>query len=236
MNTRDAPTYEFADGSPVRPGQKHRRGIGHATNSRKFSAASQSSSLSAGAQSQTIIHQQQAQSQSSYYTTDAWDNAESHHRKDDDACAGSLTYSACSSEDNAGADNKTSFAEIIKIIESEVQGEGAAELKACISEKSFVASGMGSGGYSSGGGIRGSCGRLDNETAVAGRMQRADDRDMQQHKEQQTAVKRQSSAAAMVTRAPTNSTADLKSIVDDRDEDCVFGVGFDENVLETIAG
>lgn len=231
MNTCDAPTYEFADGSPVRPGQKHRRGMGH---SRKFSVSSQSSSLSAGAQSQTIMHQQQAQSQC--YTTDAWDNAEGHHRKDDDACTGSLTYSACSSEDIAGADNKTSFADIIKIIESEVQGEGAAELKACISKKSFAPSGVGAGDYSSGGGNRGSCGRIDNETAVAGRVQRADDCGMQQHKEQQTTMKKQSSAAAMAKRVPTNSTADLNSIVDDRDEDCVFGVGFDENVLETIAG
>jgi hypothetical protein len=227
MNTRNAPTYEFADSSPVRSGRMHRRGMGNATNSRKISATSQSSSLSAGAQSQTTTHQQQAQSQSSYYTTDAWDNAEGHHRKDDDACAGSLTYSACSSEDNAGADNKTSFAEIIKIIESEVQGEGVAELKASISNKKLATSGMGGGDNSSGGGNRGSCGRFDNETAVAGRMQRADNSGIQQHKEQQTTVKKQSSAAAMVKRVPT---------VDDRDEDCVFGVGFDENVLETIAG
>jgi len=234
MNSRDAPTFEFAERSPVQTGQKHRRGIGHATNSRKISAASQSSSLSAGVQPMT--HQQQTQSQTSYYTTDAWDNADIHHRKDDNACNGSLTYSSCSSEGNAGSACKTSFADIIKIIESEVEGEGASDLKTFMSKKSVAASDMGGADYSSGGGNRECGGQFEKETAVAGWMQRAETRSMHKLKEQQTKVKKQTSTAATAMDVPSNSTMDLKSILDYRDEGCVFGVDFEENFLETIAG
>jgi hypothetical protein len=216
MDTRDAPTFEFADSSHVRHGQKHRRGRGYAANNRKVPSAALQSSSHAGAQSQTMMHHQQAQSQANYYTTDAWDDADAHHRKDDNTCTGSLTYSACSSEaseaseDNADSANKTSFSDIIKLIESEVEGEF-----------SIAASGSGGDDFSSGGRNRGS--GSAKETAVAGWMQRVDYRSMMQHKEQQTKAKKQSSTAAT-------------AIDDDRDEDGVFDVDFDDNVLETIAG
>lgn len=225
MSARCAPTFELADCVPIRTGQKHRRGMGHANNGRRISGELQSSSLSAGA-----MYQQQTQSQTSYYTTDAWDNADSYHRKDDIPCTGSLTYSSCSSEGNAGSDNKASFAEIIKLIESEVEAEGASELKSFISKKSVAAKRMGDRNYTSGGENRDLSSQIDRDTAVAERVQRAEDRSMQKQKEHQTKVKKQTSTATLAKRM------ELKCIVDDREEGCVFGLGFDENFLDTIAG
>ncbi|KAL3822063.1 hypothetical protein ACHAXA_000131 [Cyclostephanos tholiformis] len=219
MSTRIAPAFELADSLPVRTGQKHRRGMGHTNNGRKIPVASQSSTLSAGE-----TPQQHTQSQTSYYTTDAWDNADSYHRKDDIPSTGSLTYSSCSSEGNDGSANKTSFADIIKLIESEVECEGASELKSFTSKESVVASGMGGSNHASG------KKKLDRETAVAGWMQRTKDHSMQKQKEQHAKVTKQTSTAAIY------KSLEFKSIVDDRDEGSVFGLGVDENVLETISG
>jgi hypothetical protein len=223
MSTRCAPTFELADSSPGRTGQKHRRGPGHADKGRRISEELQPSSLSAG-----TMYQQQTQSQTSYYTTDAWDNADSHHRKDI-PCSGSLTYSSCSSGGDVGSDNKMSFADIIKLIESEGTGEGASELKSFIPQKNVAASGMGGSNYTYGGENRG-LGSQIREAAAAGRMQRAGDRSMKMQKEHQARVAKQTSTAALA------ESKELKHIVDDPDEGYVFGLGFDENILDTIAG
>lgn len=119
MNSRDAPTFEFADSSPVRPGRKHRRGRGSGTSSRKTSTAAGTESAAIGQAStsrsfqqgghkistvamnlsyehQSQMHNylnQQPQTQANYYTSDAWDNAGSPKGgRDDNSCTGSLTY------------------------------------------------------------------------------------------------------------------------------------------------
>ena len=54
----------------------------------------------------------------------AWDNyTDNTPRKEDSGCNGSLTYSACSSVTSTESANISSFADIIMIIESEVDGE-----------------------------------------------------------------------------------------------------------------
>ena len=248
MNSRDAPTFEFADSSPVRPGRKHRRGRGSGTNSRKTSTAAGTESAAIGQAStsrsflqgghkistvamnlsyeqQSQMHNdlhQQPQTQANYYTSDAWDNA------GDNSCTGSLTYSASSSVQSAESSNDSSFADIIKLIDSS-EGGGASDIHKFTAKKSKAASSSSGGGAS-----------LGKETAVSGWMQGVEDRRRSQKKAKENEQKKQTKkpvfSMSSSKRAPSNSNVDLNYSKDDSSEDDVHGDDFDEKILETIAG
>jgi hypothetical protein len=263
MNSRDAsPTFEFADSSsPVGAGRKHRRGRGNvAKNSRTPSAAgtggaaicpaatgkyhhqrggdknasssSVVSNLGGDHQSMTqhYLHQQ-PQTHANYYTSDAWDNSGPlrcglNNIKDDNSCTGSLTYSASSSVQSAESSNDSSFADIIKLIDSSDGGGGALDVNKITLKKSRAAT---SGGDS-----------LGKETAVFGWMQGAGDRRRSQQKTnvtEQIKKKKKKSVFSMSKHAPSSGNVELNYSKDDSSEgEDVFGVDFDEKILETIAG
>ena len=108
--------------------------------------------------------------------------------------------------------NDSSFANIIKLIDSE--GEGASEIKAFIAARSEAASdeGRGEGG------------------AVAGWMQRVDARSKQQQREKER-QQMQSAMAASGKQARSKVGVSLNYSRDDSDDE-----RFGENVLETITG
>ncbi len=255
MNSRDAPTFEFADSSPVRPGRKHRRGRGSGTNSRKTSTAAGTVSAAIGQAStsrsfqqgghkistvamnlsyehQSQMHNdlhQQPQTQANYYTSDAWDNAGfPKGGRDDNSCTGSLTYSASSSVQSAESSNDSSFADIIKLIDSS-EGGGASDIHKFTANKSKAASSSSGGGAS-----------LGKETAVSGWMQGIEDRRRSQKKakenEQKNQTKKPVFSMSTSKRAPSNSNVDLNYSKDDSSKDDVHGDDFDEKILETIAG
>lgn len=108
--------------------------------------------------------------------------------------------------------NDSSFANIIKLIDSE--GEGASEIKAFIAARSEAASdeGRGEGG------------------AVAGWMQRVDARSKHQQREKER-QQMQSAMAASGKQARPKGSVSLNYSRDDSDDE-----RFGENVLETITG
>lgn len=275
MNPRqNAPTFEFADSSPVRLGRKHRRGGATPTSRKSSSSASSSSGRSSSginnnsaatgynvgnksyrngghnyssAASELSSAQLQQHQPANYYTGDAWDNPNQNSNnanKDDNSCTGSLTYSASSSVQDESS-NDSSFADIIKLIDSE-GGEGSSEIKDFIAKQSKAA--VGSSGSSSnmnyvaaGGGMN------EKDAAVAGWMQRVEDRSRLQNQHAQLQMreaqeqKQKSRKGRLFSMdqskpAPSNSHVDLNYSKDDSSEDDVFGVDFDDNVLETIAG
>jgi hypothetical protein len=255
MNPHDAHTFELADDSPIRPGRKHRRGrlsasscrktptaagadsaaIGQASTSRSFqqcghkiSAVALNLTYENLSQKHNFLHQQ-PQTQASYYTSDAWDNAGSPKGgRDDNSCSGSLTYSASSSVQSAESSNDSSFADIIKLIDSS-EGAGASEFNKIIAKKTKAASSSSAGGDF-----------LSKETAVSGWMQGVEDRRRLQkpakENEQKKKKKKPLFTMSPPKRAPLNSNADLNYSKDDSSEDDVYGVDFDEKILETIAG
>lgn len=277
MNPRqNAPTFEFADTSPVRLGRKHRRGKGHAASSSRTTSSSTASSggrssssnsnaasghaagiksyrngghnySSAASEASSVLGVQsrlrhQSQQQANYYTGDAWDNnnpsGNNANNKDDNSCTGSLTYSASSSVQDESS-NDSSFADIIKLIESE-GGEGS-EIKEFIAKQSNAT--IGSSIASKTGAAAGG----NKDAAVAGWIQRVEDRSRLQHTHEQTKEtqgqnqkhanrKNRMFSMEQTKHPPSNGHVDLNYSKDDSSEDDVFGVDFDENVLETIAG
>ena len=133
MSSRGGPiTYGFADSTPVRTGQqRHRRGNTGNASSRGSSAASSSSSQSYSISDPDDCQTPpQSQPASHYFTDAAWDNyTDNTPRKEDSGCNGSLTYSACSSVTSTESANISSFADIITIIESEVDDEEGGRYK-----------------------------------------------------------------------------------------------------------
>jgi hypothetical protein len=252
MNSRDAQTFEFADNSPVRPGPKHRRGrgsgtssrkiptaagteittIGHASTSRSFqqgghkiSSVAMNLSYEHQSQMHNYLHQR-PQTQANYYTSDAWDNAGSPKGgRDDNSCTGSLTYSASSSVQSAESSNDSSFADIIKLIDSS-EGGGASDINKFTAKISKAASSSSGGGDS-----------LGKETAVSGWMQGVEDRH-RSHKKAKENEQKKKKKKPLFSMSPSKRTSnvDLNYSKDDSSEDDVFGVDFDEKILETIAG
>ena len=261
----NAQTYTFGDDPPVTSGKKLRRGRGcgrknntsstsKKTNTKEKSNNSSyrstgghySSAASLSAQAQ---HKKSGSSGSQkYFTTgDAWDNPSNTSSKnggyinnttnddnDDNSCTGSgtgsLTYSASSSVQSAESSNDSSFADIIKLIDSE--GEGASEIKDFIAKQTKAASGSDPGGNNI-------YGKEGKNAAVAGWVQRVEDRSRQQQAAQAKKKQQQSSSmnySMAKSSMPANSNVDLNYSKDDSSEDDVFGVDFDENILETIAG
>lgn len=275
---QNAPTFEFADNSPVRLGRKHRRGKGSSasrkTSTSAVASSGRSSSATTGhlggyksyrngghnyssaaseASGPRITLQQQQQA--NYCTGDAWENHNqigSNGNKDDNSCTGSLTYSASSSVQDESS-NDSSFADIIKLIDSE-GGEGASEIKDFISKQSNATDSSGSNIVSSSnaGDAFSNCAsggeQNQKDAAVAGWKQRLEDRSKQQHQnaqlqmrqaqEQQQNQKNQKGRLFSMGQLNhvTGSHVDLNYSKDDSSEDDVFGVDFDDNVLETIAG
>ena len=260
----NAQTYTFGDDPPVTSGKKLRRGRGYgrknntsstskktntkekSNNSYRSTGGHYSSAVSLSAQAQ---HKKSGSSGSQkYFTTgDAWDNPGNTSSKnggyinnntnddnDDNSCTGSgtgsLTYSASSSVQSAESSNDSSFADIIKLIDSE--GEGASEIKDFIAKQTKAASGSDPGGNNI-------YGKEGKNAAVAGWVQRVEDRSRQQQAAQAKKKQQQSSSmnySMAKSSMPTNSNVDLNYSKDDSSEDDVFGVDFDENILETIAG
>lgn len=139
MNSRDAPNLEFADSAPIRPGRKHRRGRGQASRKTTLTTggggggSSQITSTPMLSESHNYLHKHPYTKQANYYASDSWDNAalgspRNHHttnnNKDDNSCTGSLTYSASSSVQSAESSNDSSFADIIKLLDSTEGGDG----------------------------------------------------------------------------------------------------------------
>lgn len=242
--------------SPVGPGRKHLRGRGNvAKNSRKNppaagaaigpavtgksqqqrsggkNASSSPVVSNLGGEDQSMTHHylhQKPQTHANYYTSDAWDNAGSPRcgLKDDNSCSGSLTYSASSSVQSAESSNDSSFADIIKLIDSSEGCGGALDVTKIILKKSRAAT---SGGDS-----------LGKETAVFGWMQGAGERRKSQQKTNETEQikkKKKKSVFTMSKHAPSNGNVELNYSKDDSSEgEDVYGVDLDEKILDTIAG
>lgn len=220
MSNYSPPNFEFADDSPIQKGRKHRRGRGHATKS-----SSSSNSRSNGGPSSPSLSAQLTGSkntQTQYFSAD-WDNVNislnSRNNDDHNSCAGSLTYSASSSvqsgmSSGGESSNDSSFADIIKLIDSE--GEGSSEVKAFMSARSEAASEFGGTTAS----VR------DGGSAVAGWMQRVDARAKQQQQQKKQQQQQHNSSGR-----GRNSNAANVALNYSRDD------SNDEDVkLETITG
>lgn len=247
MNPRSSqPTFEFADDAPVRQGKKHRRGRGYMTRGKGSSAKSnggsntQSTSYRSGGHKYSSAASREASSaqHQPHYTANDWGentlnlkggNHGNGNNKDDNSCAGSLTYSASSSVQSAESSNDSSFADVLKLIDNE--GEGASELKYFMDKQSKAAIGKGDGAvqayHQRRGEDRNRAAQLQ-QLGMQAPMQAPPSRKKQQHQY----------TMASSRNVPTNGHVDLNYSKDDSSEDDVYGVDvdFDENVLETIAG
>ena len=264
-------SYEFADSTPVTSGnsKKHRRGRGIGNRKNKSGTSSTTSSSSskrsnfrlggrrgvASLSAQTSSNDKKLslpgrQQQQNVEEGSSSRSGGASNRDDNSVGAGSLTYSASSSVQSAESSNDSSFADIIKLIDSE--GEGASEIKDFIAKQSKAASGSDAGG----GNMNVFGQEIQKTSAVAGWIQRVEDRqrqhELEQQRQQQQKKKKDSSSSSSTaalnfhmddSKMPTNINADLtdlnysKDSKDDSSEDDVYGVDFDdENVLETIAG
>ena len=216
MSNFSPTNFEFTDDSPVQKGRKHRRGRAHNSSKSSFKTSGYHSSAASSS-----LQQSPREPHPQYYTSDAWDTNLSYNSKarDDNSCAGSLTYSASSSVQSgmsSGGDssNDSSFADIIKLIDKE--GEGANEIKAFIAAKSEAASDE--EGHAGGVG------------AVAGWMQRV--AASQREKErQQMQMQSAMAASGRQEKNPSRYNLSMNYSKDDSDDE-----GFGENVLETITG
>lgn len=213
MSKYSPTNFEFSDSSPTPKGRKHRRGRPH--NSSKSNAFKNHGNHSSAVSSS--LQQSPRDTQPQYYTSDAWDTSPNNtsfnsKNRDDNSCAGSLTYSASSSvqsgmSSGGESSNDSSFADIIKLIDKE--GEGANEIKAFIAAKSEAAIDEGHGGG-----------------AVAGWMQRV--AASKREKDRQEAQMR---SAMVATGKQGRANVPLNYSKDDSDED-----EYGENVLQTITG
>jgi hypothetical protein len=144
--------FEFADSAPTKTVRKHRRGRG--------SGSLQKTSSSFGSSTKGGKYSTAASTSLDALPTPSSKGIE----QDQNSCAGSLTYSASSSVFSAADSADSSFAEIIKILDTE-GGEGESKFKAFMSERPD---------------------RLHNAgmeaPAVAGWMQRVEERSKEQQK------------------------------------------------------
>jgi len=244
MANFSGPTFEFADDSPVRSGRKHRRGRGYNTGSRGGSGGNSSrqtsSYSSTGGHHSNVASQvlhtgqgdhcsKQSHCHPQYYAS-GWDdnnNTPSKQSGDQDhnSCTGSLTYSASSSiqsgvSSGGESSNDSSFADIIKLLDSE--GEGASEIKAFIAARTEAANNEG-GSFHLQGSAR-------NSDAVAGWMQRVDERNRQHLQQKQLQHAKKSS----LSKRDTSSNVDLNYSRDDSDDDDDDEL-FNGDALDTIA-
>ncbi|KAL7554691.1 hypothetical protein ACHAWF_018170 [Thalassiosira exigua] len=151
------------------------------------------------------------QAQAHYTTSDAWDttpkggsqrtgSGSSGHKdgndNDQNSCTGSLTYSASSSVQSAESSNDSSFADIIKIIDSENPAEKGGPLGEFISKQTKAASDP--GGQYAPGVEGGGSGRGDGakSPAVQGWNKRAEDRKARERKAQLAMQQAQGRAGA----------------------------------------
>ena len=260
------PTFAFADDTPVQKGRKHRgrrtnnNAATHANNSNNTNgAANQNSSYGQGGQKYSRAASMSAQNQrlnlqpskaNTYCASDtnSKGNNNNNNEQDQNSCAGSLTYSASSSVQSAESSNDSSFADIIKLIDSE--GEGASEIKEFMARQSKAANDGSAGVFIHG--MKGAKKSSSQNPAVQGWMQRVEDRSRAHQAQQQMAQaqtqtkaqahkKKQQPQHQQYTMAASkhvpNSHVDLNYSKDDSSEEDVYGVDFDdENVLETIGG
>ena len=157
--------FEFADSTPkTATGRKHRRGRG--SSSQQKPSSSFGSSATGGKYS----------SAASTSLNIASANGSKGIEQDQNSCAGSLTYSASSSVFSAEDSADSSFAEIIKILDTE-GGEGDSKFKAFMSERPDR--------------LQNACGM--DAPAVAGWMQRVEERSKGQQKLRQLEQKKSNS-------------------------------------------
>ena len=262
------PTFAFADDTPVQKGRKHRgrrtnnNAATHANNSNNTNgAANQNSSYGQGGQKYSRAASMSAQNQrlnlqpskaNTHYASDTNSKGNNtnntNNEQDQNSCAGSLTYSASSSVQSAESSNDSSFADIIKLIDSE--GEGASEIKEFMARQSKAANDGSAGVFIHG--MKGAKKSSSQNPAVQGWMQRVEDRSRAHQAQQQMAqAQTQTKAQAhkkkqqpqhqqytmTASKHVPNSHVDLNYSKDDSSEEDVYGVDFDdENVLETIGG
>mmetsp|Transcript_28747 Transcript_28747/g.69205 ORF Transcript_28747/g.69205 Transcript_28747/m.69205 type:complete len:239 (+) Transcript_28747:454-1170(+) len=236
--------FAFADDAPVQTGRKHRRGRGYMPNRQNAAAANRNQTGVAANGHQLGRGGSQASSQSQQrpqgnLNLSANANRTNSNKDDNNSCAGSLEYSQTSSiaEDS----NESSFADILKVFDSEVNG--SSEVKDFIARQSQAANG--GGGYAACGGGQYEAERTSNaDAAVQGWMQRVDSRKasaLQQMKQapktQPQKKQQQKFTMAEPKHVPTNPNVDFNySINDSSESEEVFEVDFDGNVLETIVG
>jgi hypothetical protein len=150
--------FEFADSTPTKnaAGRKHRRGKG----------SQKSSSSSYGSSSKSSKYSSAAATSLDALPTPGGSKSID---QDQNSCAGSLTYSASSSVFSADDSADSSFAEIIKILDTGEAGEGGAssKIKAYMAERPQER--------------QNACG-MDASPAVAGWMQRIEERSKEQQK------------------------------------------------------
>eukprot|EP00574_Skeletonema_japonicum_P012167 CAMPEP_0201713500 /NCGR_PEP_ID=MMETSP0593-20130828/316_1 /ASSEMBLY_ACC=CAM_ASM_000672 /TAXON_ID=267983 /ORGANISM="Skeletonema japonicum, Strain CCMP2506" /LENGTH=310 /DNA_ID=CAMNT_0048202657 /DNA_START=265 /DNA_END=1197 /DNA_ORIENTATION=- len=159
--------FEFADTTPSKSfGRKHRRGRG--AGSQQKPSASFVSSTKGG----------QYSSAASTSLNVAPAPGSKGIEPDQNSCTGSLTYSASSSVFSAEDSADSSFAEIIKILDTE-GGEGDSKFKAFMSERPDR--------------LQNACGM--DAPAVAGWMQRVEERSKEQQKLRQMEQKKATSKA-----------------------------------------
>jgi hypothetical protein len=160
--------FEFVDSTPTTnaAGRKHRRG----------SKGSQKSSSSNGSSSKPSYSPAAATSLDALPTPGGSKSID----QDQNSCAGSLTYSASSSVFSADDSENSSFAEIIKILDTDEAGEGGAssKIKAYMAERPQER--------------QNACG-MDASPAVAGWMQRVEERSkvqqkLRRHEQEQSAT------------------------------------------------
>lgn len=234
-------TYGFADSTPVRTGQqRHRRGgtTGSAYSGNKGSSAVSSQSLN------DYHTPQQSQPENHHVTDAAWDNyTDNTPKKDDSGCNGSLTYSACSSVTSTDSANLSSFADIIKIIESEVDGEGG-DITRFMAKNTIPATCIAADPSSScgGGNNRASEEKSRKEAAIAGWM-RHDKLSLMQPQvvKEQPKAKGKKQLLSPVTsckRSISSTSIVATRYMTQKNDESEFGVEleFNDNILETIAG
>eukprot|EP00578_Thalassiosira_sp_NH16_P006012 CAMPEP_0181138042 /NCGR_PEP_ID=MMETSP1071-20121207/34030_1 /TAXON_ID=35127 /ORGANISM="Thalassiosira sp., Strain NH16" /LENGTH=440 /DNA_ID=CAMNT_0023224841 /DNA_START=615 /DNA_END=1937 /DNA_ORIENTATION=- len=168
-----------------------------------------------------------------YNFTDGTPTKNGSNGRDDNSCAGSLTYSASSSVRSEESSNESSFADILKVIDSDEVG-AATEVKEFMAKQSKAAS---YGCYSATGG-----GQIEREgasahAAVQGWKQRQAAAQQQMKQTARGKGQKKKFTLAASNHVPINPNVDLNYSKDDSSgSGDMFGVDFDENVLETIAG
>lgn len=162
--------FEFADNTPTAvTGRKHRRGRGSSGSQQKTS-----SSCSFGSSAKGGKYSSAASTSLNIASAAGSKGIE----QDQNSCAGSLTYSASSSVFSAEDSADSSFAEIIKILDTE-GGDGDSKFKSFMSERPDR--------------LQNACGM--DAPAVAGWMQRAEERSKEQQKIRQLEQKKSNSKA-----------------------------------------
>jgi len=188
--------FEFADSPPSNAGRKHRRGRGSGSHS-SFGASTKGGKYSSAASTSLNA-----------LPTPSSKNIE----QDQNSCAGSLTYSASSSVFSAQDSADSSFAEIIKILDTE-GGEGESKFKAFMSERPDR--------------LHNACGM--DAPAVAGWMQRVEERSKEKQKLRRQEQEKSTSIVAAEMQYSNDDSSDdemkmLGTIGGDADDDFIVAV------------